>query len=131
MAFPMSVSTLQDALKRYRGVADDLPRSRIVSRSIIGDRAESIEGSDPGFDLKTVEKLENVIRRPPNGLELRTHCAAVGMPLLEALGHLDYWPPLRLGQQGVGLALVRDFCRRSGLRIGAEDLESGRVVIQL
>lgn len=128
---PVSIADLQTALKRYRGVADDLPHSEIVPRTIIEDRAHGIDGADPEFDQWTVEKLECRIRRPPNGLELRTLCAVVGMPLLEALRHLDYWPPLRLGRKASGLALVRYLCRELGLKVSAEDLESGRVVIQL
>ena len=119
----MSVKALQDLLISTRGT---------MNRPEVADRAESVRGGHPDFDAKDIEKLENMLRRPPmDGLKLRTHCAAIGLPLLEALAALDYWPPLEFGPRKIVLSLLQDFCSRHRVAISHHDPDSGRVVIQL
>lgn len=118
----MSIQDLQKRLRRARGARP---------RRAIADRTLAVPGGAE-VDESIVEKHECRIRTPPaDGLALRTHVAALGLPWLECLGTLSYWPPLGIGPAALKIAILRDWCRQNGATVERSDSESGRVVIQL
>jgi hypothetical protein len=117
-----SMMEFQAELRRLRGAR---------TRDEIADIAERVEGGAP-LSREDIERHEHRIRSPPaGGLELRTHCAALGMgwpaPACELFG---YWPPLAIGAPPGGkMPLLLDFCRRHGMTIERQDASTGRVVV--
>jgi hypothetical protein len=102
------------------------------SRPEIADLAQKIAGSDQDFSPEDIARHEHTIRTPPaDGLKLRTHVAAVGMTLPDALALIGYWPELGASPTAGALAALKAVCARYGLKIAAHDPGVGRVVIQL
>lgn len=113
---------LQTALLKARGKR---PRREIAERALVVPGGAEI-------DEKVIQNHEHRAATPPgDGLRLRTHCAAAGVPWLEALELIGYWPPLAVGAPTVRMELLRDWCRRNGARVEREDATTGRVVVQL
>lgn len=66
-----------------------------LSRVDVAGRASRLPGAPADIDERLLQTFETTIQTPPSrGLELRAFAAALGLPWLEVLGDLGYWPPL-------------------------------------
>lgn len=82
----MSLADLQERARSARG---DTPRRVVI------ERASALPGAPDWLTEGRLRSLETFLQAPPrSGEELRFLCAALGVPLVDALTDLGYWPPV-------------------------------------
>jgi len=104
----MALVDVQQRLKRARG-----NRTR---RDVV-DAAERVPGAPETLSEERLRRMECSLQSPPtDGGELRAVVAVLGVPLVDVLRDLGYWPPLATDREAVAVALVEEAARIAGWR---------------
>jgi hypothetical protein len=121
--------SLWELQRRFRQARGKSTRDQVV------EAATRVPGAPDSLTTDRYQHLETALQHPPRaGAELRAIAAALGIPMLDVLRDLDYWPPL----PGAGaaevqtscMALVEEACRLAGWRVQRTP-QGDRLVIQL
>lgn len=102
------------------------------SRRSIADLASAVHGAPADIGEAAVRWLESGAQvPPPRGDILRAVAAALGVPMIEVLEDLGYWPPLR-ATQADSRALLETALRLGGWHVTRANLDrSIRIIIEV
>lgn len=109
------------------------------SRSEIADQAGRVAASAwgpeaPEIDEVLIRRLQVEMRNPPaDGRSMRAVLSALGVPLVEALALMDYWPDLSLGttRPVSPEQLLVAACQMVGLEARVRSAGAGRLIVEL